>query len=86
MKQEKIYVPEYPKLHCSKCKREVFQTIHSAREYWVDWYRSYDTGGKVICIDCFKKGKVEKYDTSEYEVSLKKNPNLLGKNLTGLKL
>ena len=86
MKQEKIYVPEYPKLHCSKCKREVFQTIHSAREYWVDWYRSFDTGGKVICIDCYKKVKVEKYDTSEYEVSLKKNPNLLGKNLTGLKL
>ena len=86
MKQEKIYVPEYPKLHCSKCKREVFQTIHSAREYWVDWYRSYDTGGKVICVDCFRKKKVEKYDTSEYEVSLKKNPNLLGENLTGLKL
>jgi hypothetical protein len=86
MKKEKIYVPEYPKLHCSKCKREVFQTIHSAREYWVDWYRSFDTGGKVICIDCYKKVKVEKYDTSEYEVSLKKNPNLLGKNLTGLKL
>ena len=86
MKNYKIYVPEYPKLHCSKCKREVFQTIHSAREYWVDWYRSFDTGNKVICVDCFKKKKVEKYNISEYETSLKKNPNLLGKNLTGLKL
>ena len=86
MKNHKIYVPEYPKLHCSKCKREVFQTIHSAREYWVDWYRSPITNNKVICVDCFKKKEVEKYDTSEYVTSLKKNPNLLGKNLTGLKL
>ena len=84
MENKKIYIPEEPKLHCSKCKREVFQTIHSAREYWVDWYRSADTNNKVICIDCFKK--VEKYDTFEYEISLKKNPNLLGKSLTGLKL
>ena len=80
MKKEKIYVPEEPKLHCSKCQREVFQTIHSAREYWVDWYRSPITKNKVICIGCYKK-----YDTSEYEKSLK-NSNLLGKNLTGLKL
>jgi|TARA_B100000287_G_C19959600_1_gene513864 hypothetical protein len=55
MENTKIYIPEEPELHCSKCKREVFQTIHSAREYWVDWYRSADTNGKVICIDCFKK-------------------------------
>ena len=84
MENKKIYIPEEPKLHCSKCKREVFQTIHSAREYWVDWYSSADTNNKVVCIGCFKK--VEKYDTSEYEISLKKNPNLLGKNLSGLKL
>jgi hypothetical protein len=80
MKKEKIYVPEYPKLHCSKCKREVFQTIHSAKEYWVDWYRSSITNNKVICIGCYKK-----CDTSGYEKSLR-NSNLLGKNLTGLKL
>jgi hypothetical protein len=55
MKKDKIYVPEQPELHCSKCKRVVYQTIHSAREYWVDWYKNELTKRKVVCVDCFKE-------------------------------
>ena len=40
-----------PSKYCSECKREVYQTIHTASSYWVDWYM---TNGKIICTDCYQ--------------------------------
>lgn len=38
--------------HCSKCKREVKETVHTATTYQID----YVTRDKVIvCVDCSKK-------------------------------
>jgi hypothetical protein len=49
-------VSENPKkLYCSKCKREVYQTLHTATTYYADWFRSKETNNKVICKDCYKK-------------------------------
>jgi hypothetical protein len=45
-------IPEKPNKFCSICKREVYQTTHTAETYWADWYGTLD---KVICVDCYKK-------------------------------
>ena len=51
-----VNVSEHPKkLYCSKCKREVYQTLHTATTYYADWFRSKETNNKVICKDCYKK-------------------------------
>jgi hypothetical protein len=39
------------KRHCSLCKREVYQTVHTSNSYWTDWY---GTDLKPICVDCYK--------------------------------
>ena len=45
--------PKYrPSKFCSKCKREVYHTIHNSTSYWVDWY---GTELKPICTDCYIK-------------------------------
>jgi len=76
MEKTKICVPEEPKLYCSKCNREVFQTIHRAYDYTYDWYRSPNTNDKVVCKDCYK------FDfTTEYKKSLQ-NSDLLGTGLS----
>ncbi len=40
-----------PSKHCSVCKREVYETVHTSDSYWADWYTKL---GKVICVDCYK--------------------------------
>ena len=58
MERPNIKIPEKPKRFCSKCKREVYQTTHTADSYWADWYGTYK---KVICVDCYEPFKIE-YD------------------------
>ncbi len=41
-----------PSKFCSKCKREVYHTTHTASSYWVDWYGPEE---KPICVDCYKR-------------------------------
>ena len=47
-------IPEKPNKFCSICKREVYETIHTANSYCTDWYGTKD---KPICVDCFPKHK-----------------------------
>jgi len=55
MERPHIKIPEKPKRFCSKCKREVYQTTHTADSYWADWYGTYE---KIICVDCYAPYKI----------------------------
>ena len=52
MKRPHTKLKYKPSKHCSICKREVYQTIHTPNSYWCDWY---GTELEPICVDCYKK-------------------------------
>ena len=42
------------KKYCNTCNREVYETVHTADTYRVDWYMINE---KIICIGCYKRLK-----------------------------
>jgi hypothetical protein len=41
---------------CSKCGREVKETIHTQNEWKVDYFESIrDSKVIIVCVDCTKK-------------------------------
>jgi len=47
---EHLEVSEKPKRFCSKCNREVHQTVHWSEGYHCDWYFK---DNKVFCVNCY---------------------------------
>ena len=74
-----LKVSEKPKQYCWKCKREVYQTVHTAATYYVDWYKSPGTNNKTICIYM----STSKYNESRivHEFRKDEKPNKKGKIL-----
>ena len=46
-----VQIKENPPKYCSKCKREVYQTVHWVDGFHVDWYEHPDA---VYCVECYK--------------------------------
>jgi len=51
MRRPNTKISMKPKKFCTLCKREVYQTIHTANSYWADWHGTND---KPICVDCHR--------------------------------
>tara|TARA_Y100000590_G_C15088611_1_gene776699 strand:- start:241 stop:417 length:177 start_codon:yes stop_codon:yes gene_type:complete len=45
-----VQIKENPPKYCSKFKREVYQTVHWADGFYVDWYEHPDA---VYCAECY---------------------------------
>ena len=43
-------------MNCSKCKRQVSETVHTSDNYRVDFYYVVDRFEIIVkCVDCYKE-------------------------------
>jgi|APSaa5957512535_1039671.scaffolds.fasta_scaffold01668_29 hypothetical protein len=61
----KLKIAYIPKKYCEFCKREVFQTTHTASSYFINWITK---NKKIICYNC--NNKENNYENTRQKMHL----------------